>query len=64
MWCVKHINFNSTIKIFPQATLQDVTILVAVVPKILKLVTWFVKNVSLNQKIWLTSKNFNLEGWQ
>ena len=43
MWCVKHINFNSTIKIFPQATLQDVTILVAVVPKILKLVTWFVK---------------------
>ena len=35
------------------ATLQVVTILVAMAPKILELVTWFVIKVSLNQKSWL-----------
>ena len=34
-------------------TLQVVTILVAMVPKILELVSWFVKKVSVNQKSWL-----------
>ena len=37
--CDGSSTFNNTIKIFPQATLQNVTILVAMAPKILNLVT-------------------------
>ena len=38
---------------YTTATLQVVAILVTKAPKILEMATWFIKNVSLNQKSWL-----------
>ena len=38
---------------YSTATLQVAAILVTMAPKILETVTWFIKNVSLNQKSWL-----------
>ena len=43
------------------STLQVATILITMVPKILKLVTWFVKTFPSTKRI--GCQNFNLEGW-
>ena len=47
------------------STLQVATILVSMVPKILKLATWFVKSLPKQKELvakWRPSKNFNLDG--
>ena len=47
-----HYRINNSETHCKLSTLQVATILVAMTPKILKLATWFVKKVSLNQKNW------------